>query len=402
MEFELQTDLSEALDGLDPLELLIDDPQLAAAAKDIEENDEGFILSNSFIKNTSVKSQLHKKRGQRRDEGRTLVCAVCGAAAKGFRYYGAVSCTSCRAFFKRSIQRDTYKTFLCQQGDFTCHINSKSRKSCQLCRFNLCLQRGMSIPGEKINADNYGGSDENSQSDKSVLPLHSTRGSCQGRQRMHDYLTESKKERFQNNLAQKLHNLLNTESLFTLTDIVTLEQISQMQLYMEKKFMFAIVQGDLDFLHKLNKFIYLRENNPVYLNKGLEDFMMLCGTEAFMKYSSQMGDYITKKDLMRLARGNMPLMIEHIVASRIGTCFDPKPRETEHYNTLLDNDCDKQITRLIHQIHVQVYRYIPYFLTLIPIIIYSLMLFHWHFRCPKVEQPSHCLFPMITSTMTAC
>ena len=45
-------------------------------------------------------------------------------------------CTSCRSFFRRSVQTGQFKSFQCKSrtGD-VCAIDSKTRRSCKKCRF---------------------------------------------------------------------------------------------------------------------------------------------------------------------------------------------------------------------------------------------------------------------------
>ncbi len=60
-------------------------------------------------------------------------------------------CLSCRAFFVRANKGENFKNFECanQNLDLTkCQLNSKSYKSCKLCRFNRCVEVGMSLPGK--------------------------------------------------------------------------------------------------------------------------------------------------------------------------------------------------------------------------------------------------------------
>lgn len=72
-------------------------------------------------------------------------CAVCGDKATRLRYshYGAVSCFSCRAFFRRAIEKGA--NYLCQKDHQAgkCAINIQTRKKCAACRFNKCIVVGM-------------------------------------------------------------------------------------------------------------------------------------------------------------------------------------------------------------------------------------------------------------------
>ena len=68
-------------------------------------------------------------------------CGVCGDLAKSF-HFGGLSCDSCKAFFRRSVQNDNYLNFhCCHQGN--CAMTLTTRKSCQFCRMQRCFQIGM-------------------------------------------------------------------------------------------------------------------------------------------------------------------------------------------------------------------------------------------------------------------
>jgi len=70
------------------------------------------------------------------------MCYVCGEKAGKHSYYGGQVCASCRAFFRRSVQSKYYEIFQCKI-DKHCIITSKTRKTCQFCRFKKCLEAGM-------------------------------------------------------------------------------------------------------------------------------------------------------------------------------------------------------------------------------------------------------------------
>ncbi|XP_050731350.1 uncharacterized protein LOC127005934 isoform X3 [Eriocheir sinensis] len=69
------------------------------------------------------------------------LCQVCGDIAKSL-HFGGLSCDSCKAFFRRSVQNDAYKHFRCG-GDQKCAISIASRKFCKYCRFAKCENIGM-------------------------------------------------------------------------------------------------------------------------------------------------------------------------------------------------------------------------------------------------------------------
>ncbi|XP_059177806.1 uncharacterized protein LOC131957118 [Physella acuta] len=68
-------------------------------------------------------------------------CRVCGEAGAGF-HYGVNTCEACKGFFHRSLKLShTYKC----SGNGNCELKkTKRQRSCQLCRYNRCLQVGMS------------------------------------------------------------------------------------------------------------------------------------------------------------------------------------------------------------------------------------------------------------------
>ncbi|TRY67865.1 hypothetical protein TCAL_13234 [Tigriopus californicus] len=70
------------------------------------------------------------------------ICKVCGNVAGKHSYYGGQVCNSCRAFFRRSVVNESFDSFKCLENK-NCTINSKSRKSCQYCRYQLCQKAGM-------------------------------------------------------------------------------------------------------------------------------------------------------------------------------------------------------------------------------------------------------------------
>ncbi|XP_029171523.1 nuclear hormone receptor HR96 isoform X2 [Nylanderia fulva] len=69
----------------------------------------------------------------------TKICGVCGDRALGYNF-NAVSCESCKAFFRRNALKN--KDFRCP---FTqnCNITSVTRRFCQKCRLDKCFSIGM-------------------------------------------------------------------------------------------------------------------------------------------------------------------------------------------------------------------------------------------------------------------
>ncbi len=53
-------------------------------------------------------------------------CRICGEPAARHMHYGAITCFSCKAFFRRAVQNDVARDFLCRAGG-NCQIGVQSR-----------------------------------------------------------------------------------------------------------------------------------------------------------------------------------------------------------------------------------------------------------------------------------
>ena len=69
-------------------------------------------------------------------------CGVCTAPAPDHLHFGGHCCYSCRAFFRRTIERMERMDIVCRTGDNLCEVNENS-KSCSSCRYQKCLEIGM-------------------------------------------------------------------------------------------------------------------------------------------------------------------------------------------------------------------------------------------------------------------
>jgi len=88
----------------------------------------------------TVKSE--KPHAQAKLLSPTEKCKICHEQAAKHIHYGAMTCFSCRAFFRRSIQNKTAAAYACRRNKM-CEINLKTRKNCQFCRYQKCLKVGM-------------------------------------------------------------------------------------------------------------------------------------------------------------------------------------------------------------------------------------------------------------------
>jgi len=96
---------------------------------------------------TIQEKKLRKPRGKKlfSDEK----CAICQRKAQGIKY-NAISCDSCRVFFRRIVllqNNDTYRNLTCQREIIqsrASHLsNHEIMLKCQHCRFDACLKAGM-------------------------------------------------------------------------------------------------------------------------------------------------------------------------------------------------------------------------------------------------------------------
>ena len=81
--------------------------------------------------------------------GNLIECPVCGELSEQpYLNYGAKACYSCRAFFRRAIQKSRNPTFSCTGINLSaatneCVLTVKTRKHCQKCRYERCPRAGM-------------------------------------------------------------------------------------------------------------------------------------------------------------------------------------------------------------------------------------------------------------------
>jgi hypothetical protein len=99
--------------------------------------------------NPPISIDMQQSHQQEDDDERCPVCAD-GFAGR-HKYYGGRACHSCRGFFRRSVQSGHDAVYVCAAND-DCVILSKSRRSCQACRFKRCLSSGGLRPSSVMSA----------------------------------------------------------------------------------------------------------------------------------------------------------------------------------------------------------------------------------------------------------
>ncbi|KAL5009325.1 hypothetical protein ScPMuIL_014906 [Solemya velum] len=78
-------------------------------------------------------------------EGQVL-CKVCGDIANGV-HFGVNTCEGCKKFFRRGLVENI--SYTCK-GNKECTINPRNRNNCRYCRYQKCLQAGMSREAIKM------------------------------------------------------------------------------------------------------------------------------------------------------------------------------------------------------------------------------------------------------------
>ncbi|XP_028314702.1 progesterone receptor-like [Gouania willdenowi] len=87
------------------------------------------------------------------------VCQVCGDDASGC-HYGAVTCGSCKVFFKRAAAGK--QNHLCASRN-DCTIDKLRRKNCASCRLKRCFMSGMSLKGRRLKGGGHARNGEEEQ-----------------------------------------------------------------------------------------------------------------------------------------------------------------------------------------------------------------------------------------------
>nr|ASL70499.1 nuclear receptor [Brachionus rotundiformis] len=99
-----------------------------------------YLLNNSASANLILANLNHQQQQQQQyvDESK---CHVCGDKSTG-SHFGGISCESCKAFFRRSVQKNRFEDYKCSYSG-ECKMNTNTRKICQFCRYKTCLSIGM-------------------------------------------------------------------------------------------------------------------------------------------------------------------------------------------------------------------------------------------------------------------
>ncbi|XP_022301760.2 peroxisome proliferator-activated receptor delta-like [Crassostrea virginica] len=99
---------------------------------------------------TNSRCKLKKHRSKPYQDGKNkqqytqeldVFCRICGDKASGF-HYGVHSCEGCKGFFRRTLKKNLHYRPCSEESK--CKISTASRNKCQYCRYQRCLNAGMS------------------------------------------------------------------------------------------------------------------------------------------------------------------------------------------------------------------------------------------------------------------
>ena len=90
-------------------------------------------------------SRASSKSGGCGDKSRSRICSICRGETESFHLnYGASSCFSCRAFFRRLLQKHKgvprENSYLCKQ-DGKCELTPENRAKCKKCRLKVIQKK---------------------------------------------------------------------------------------------------------------------------------------------------------------------------------------------------------------------------------------------------------------------
>jgi vitamin D3 receptor len=104
--------------------------------------------NNFMMSNPAMHQQQHQPQQINNNNSHNInysadesKCHVCGDKSTG-SHFGGISCESCKAFFRRSVQRNRFEDYKCSYSG-ECKMNTNTRKICQFCRYKRCLGIGM-------------------------------------------------------------------------------------------------------------------------------------------------------------------------------------------------------------------------------------------------------------------
>ncbi len=399
MDSELVGDLEEALEGVDPVEFLLADPDLKGVAEEIwslsscldsddrfeeataselavdceekkrlypEESSSGISSGNVTSPGTPSGSPWSDLQGQAQPMAATLrnevylprkdrvrknnragaLCVACDRPAKGCKYYGVVVCNSCRAFFARAIKDNTYKNFLCVNGDAEnmCHIDSQSWMACQKCRYDKCLEVGMAVSNSKSSKNGHG---TKTSGESMSLERHSAAvaaGRPSGQHFSNGY---------GNILALKVKRLVEPADTLTAEEKLAIENITSKQIGLHYISFANLIRTNMDIFKASMEFFYEGKSYPLQMHKMVEDYMLYHTTKNRSALQEFPWNKLKPNDVQKLVAHNFPLAGEYVHAYNMNKTSGIKEEVKSYYQTLMiesDDDLKKEIKRIYSKV----------------------------------------------------
>ncbi|CAF2953949.1 unnamed protein product [Rotaria sp. Silwood2] len=217
-------------------------------------------------------------------------CKVCGAPAL-HSYYGVISCSPCRMFFKRNAITGQ-KRFKCDFFD-QCDVNINNRRICSSCRLAKCFTSGM-------------------QSDLIRCPLSKKITSKQKQKKVLESITET------SNILQSIQEQNQQQHLPTLN----LLESDNSTLYTSQ----WTLLSNLFYSYDESKLLLIAQQlmNENNLEKSMKSIDSTLPKQFFMKAYETSGNYLNSNgDLCRLSSDNRYAFLRNAAESVhcIGTIF---------------------------------------------------------------------------------
>ncbi len=386
MDSELVEDLEEALQGVDPVEFLLADPLLHGVAEDLwnlsdsqdsngeipdllataevaggdsqqQLNNDGldsvggtscsgsaspcssYSGSDSSKTDMKISNPAAKKQYSKNNQGAS--CVVCHRPARGYRYYGAVVCNSCRAFFSRAIKDETYKEYLCinEGTDSVCQMSSKS---CQKCRFNRCLKVGMDPPDgialDYLEENGLNGEDENVNPEQEKVTVIEWGDRGIGK-----------------NLMNRTTRLLQPAATLTEEEKHAMRELTARQVRQGYVSMSNLIRSNIDIFTASMDYYYKGKHYPLNLNKTAEDYMSYSAARNYFDSQEYPLCRLKSKDISRLIEGNFPLVAEYVHAYSMNKKTGLGEEVKMYVRTVLDDiNGDAEFRQKITSIYTEV------------------------------------------------
>ncbi|CAF1460863.1 unnamed protein product [Adineta steineri] len=104
------------------------------------ENDHRITTKRSLSTQLSTELNKTKSGSTSKRQKSLLICVVCDDGAHGYNF-DAISCESCKAFFRRNaLQLQKLK---CRRNDGHCDVRFNIKKRCKKCRLEKCIETGL-------------------------------------------------------------------------------------------------------------------------------------------------------------------------------------------------------------------------------------------------------------------